>query len=273
MIRKPGRRVCVRPSASVSGPTSRSPSTGDRNWPFSTTMPGATSQRKSTLGHSAALDAKSGQKSGIQSDRCSKRCFPPGRASGSKISCFQCYRHGYTEECYFNFTFSPIRGENGGSEGIFNAVVETTFQVIGERRERALRELAEHLATARSEQDVLSAALSMLGSKVEDVPFCALFMAADDGSTQRLVGTAGSEVDGNKLLPLGNSTDPRPFVVEDLAEVLGRKTPSQAWPEPVDRALAVPFGTVVRLTQSSFHHPLQRRFRSRIFSHCQHGRR
>ncbi|MGV1898378.1 MULTISPECIES: PAS domain-containing protein [Rhizobium/Agrobacterium group] len=183
------------------------------------------------------------------------------------------HRHGYTEECYFNFTFSPIRGENGGSEGIFNAVVETTFQVIGERRERALRELAEHLATARSEQDVLSAALSMLGSKVEDVPFCALFMAADDGSTQRLVGTAGSEVDGNKLLPLGNSTDPRPFVVEDLAEVLGRKTPSQAWPEPVDRALAVPFGTVVRLTQSSFHHPLQRRFRSRIFSHCQHGRR
>lgn len=153
------------------------------------------------------------------------------------------HRHGYTEECYFNFTFSPIRGENGGSEGIFNAVVETTFQVIGERRERALRELAEHLATARSEQDVLSAALSMLGSKVEDVPFCALFMAADDGSTLRLVGTAGSEVDGNKLLPPGNSADPRPFVVEDVAEVLGRKTPSQAWPEPVDRALAVPFGT------------------------------
>lgn len=52
------------------------------------------------------------------------------------------HRHGYTQECYFDFTFSPIRGEDGKVEGIFNAVVETTFRVISERRERVLRELA-----------------------------------------------------------------------------------------------------------------------------------
>jgi hypothetical protein len=38
------------------------------------------------------------------------------------------HRHGYTEECYFNFTFSPIRGDDGRVDGIFNAVVETTFR-------------------------------------------------------------------------------------------------------------------------------------------------
>jgi hypothetical protein len=31
-------------------------------------------------------------------------------------------RHGYVEECYYNFTFSPVRGEDGAIDGIFNAV-------------------------------------------------------------------------------------------------------------------------------------------------------
>ena len=48
------------------------------------------------------------------------------------------HRHGYTEECYFNFTFTPIRGESGRVEGVFNAVVETTYRVVSERRTRVL---------------------------------------------------------------------------------------------------------------------------------------
>lgn len=44
---------------------------------------------------------------------------------------------------YFNFTFSPIRGEYVRVDGIFNSIVETTFRVIGARRERTLRELAD----------------------------------------------------------------------------------------------------------------------------------
>jgi hypothetical protein len=43
-------------------------------------------------------------------------------------------RRGYLEECYFNFTFSPIRGEGGTIDGIFNAVVETTDRVLSEWR-------------------------------------------------------------------------------------------------------------------------------------------
>ncbi len=45
-------------------------------------------------------------------------------------------RHGYLEECYYNFTFSPVRGESGTIDGIFNAVVETTDRVLSERRLR-----------------------------------------------------------------------------------------------------------------------------------------
>ena len=52
-------------------------------------------------------------------------------------------RHGYLEECYFNFTFSPVRGEDGTIGGIFNAVVETTRHVLSERRLRTLSRMGE----------------------------------------------------------------------------------------------------------------------------------
>ncbi len=152
------------------------------------------------------------------------------------------HRHGYTEECYFNFTFSPIRGEDGSAEGIFNAVVETTFQVIGERRERTLRELAEHLASARSQEDVFASALSLLGSKPQDLPFCALFIVSDDGVSERLIGTVGADVDGTRLLPVRDPGNEGSFLIDNLEDVLGQGVPSRAWPELVERALAVPFG-------------------------------
>ena len=52
-------------------------------------------------------------------------------------------RRGYLEECYFNFTFSPVRGEGGSIDGIFNAVVETTDRVLSERRLRTMSRMGE----------------------------------------------------------------------------------------------------------------------------------
>ena len=99
-------------------------------------------------------------------------------------------RHGYTEECYFNFTFSPIRGETGAVEGIFNAVIETTFRVIAERRERLLRTLAEKLAAARSEGDVYSIAARVLAEDSADLPFSLFYRLDDDGKRVEPIGTA-----------------------------------------------------------------------------------
>ena len=51
-------------------------------------------------------------------------------------------RHGYPEECYFTFSYSPISDESGGIGGVFTPVMETTERVIAERRSTTLRELA-----------------------------------------------------------------------------------------------------------------------------------
>jgi len=60
-------------------------------------------------------------------------------------------RNGYQEECYFTFSYSPIRDESGGVGGIFTPVQETTDQVIGERRLRSLRDLAQAARAANAE--------------------------------------------------------------------------------------------------------------------------
>ena len=61
-------------------------------------------------------------------------------------------RHGYPEECYFTFSYSPISDESGGIGGVFTPVMETTERVIAERRSNTLRELAGSIIEAKSEE-------------------------------------------------------------------------------------------------------------------------
>jgi PAS fold len=124
------------------------------------------------------------------------------------------HRHGYTEECYFNFTFSPIRGEDGKAEGIFSAVVETTFRVTSERRERTLRELAERIAIARSEADVFAIAAEISAASGADVPFCLFYKCEADGAQARLAGIASLQSGGAAsptLIDMKNATAPWPL--------------------------------------------------------------
>ncbi|WP_207486109.1 ATP-binding protein, partial [Arenibaculum pallidiluteum] len=167
-------------------------------------------------------------------------------------------RHGYTEECYFNFTFSPIRGEDGGVGGIFNAVVETTFRVIGERRERTLRLLAERLAAARSEVEVCTIAAEALHAQPADVPFCLLYVMTESG-TARLVASAGlaeggaacpaliDPSDTGAPWPLGHVLETeQPQVIEALSEKFGVTLSGGAWPEPSESAVVLPIAATAR---------------------------
>lgn len=58
-------------------------------------------------------------------------------------------RHGYLEECYFNYAFSPVRDESGGVGGIFCVVTETTEKVLDARRLALLRQLSIRTALDR----------------------------------------------------------------------------------------------------------------------------
>lgn len=163
------------------------------------------------------------------------------------------HRHGYTEECYFNFTFSPIRGQDGKPEGIFNAVVETTFRVTSERRERTLRELAERIAQVRSEDDVFKIAAEISGASAADVPFCLFYRCEADGGSAQLAGIAGLERGGAAspdVIDLKDGAAPWPLasivasghaeIVDQLSTRFGFALPSGPWPELVETALMMP---------------------------------
>lgn len=161
-------------------------------------------------------------------------------------------RYGYTEECYFNFTFSPIRGEHGRVEGIFNAVVETTFRVVGERRERTLRELAERVSMARSEQEVFDVAVAMFAAKAADVPFALLYRLDEASNCARLIGCSQLVENGiaspatielgddQAAWPTREAQQGRTIAVEGLTARFGEPLPGGPWPEPSDCALVAP---------------------------------
>ncbi|MDP1567359.1 MAG: PAS domain-containing protein, partial [Polaromonas sp.] len=54
-------------------------------------------------------------------------------------------RHGYDEETWFTFSWSPVRDEAGAVAGFFCACTETTRMVLAERHQRAEQERLQSL--------------------------------------------------------------------------------------------------------------------------------
>src|ERR1700733_5134469 len=90
-------------------------------------------------------------------------------------------RRGFAEDCYFTFSYSPIRSQVGDIEGVLVTVFETTDQVVGERRMSCLRELAEARADARSSAEVIQRAADVLDRFQAEVPFACLYSVGKDG--------------------------------------------------------------------------------------------
>lgn len=78
-------------------------------------------------------------------------------------------RDGAVRETYWNYSLTPIRGEDGTVVGIFNQGHETTDRVLGERRSHAERErlrflgaLDDRLRVSRDPTEVMQAAAELL---------------------------------------------------------------------------------------------------------------
>ena len=161
-----------------------------------------------------------------------------GEAGGSKDALLLMQRHGYTEECYFDFTFTPVYGENGHVDGIFNAVIETTYQVIDKRRTRFLQTLSRKISTASTVQFVFNRTIELLKSHPEDLPFCYFYLTDDRGRNNLSAATVTDSVPKN--LPFQDVLrDGSSVVLSNLQDYI-EKTPVNFWPEPPAEAMLVP---------------------------------
>ncbi len=125
-----------------------------------------------------------------------KKAFT-GTPGGSDNALLPMNRHGFTEECYFNFTFTPIYGEGGTVEGIFNAVIETTKTVLNERQLQTLHDLGSLDRAARTVDDVLVTAAKVLGQNNKDFPFGIIYKTDEDGLQARANAYIGLGPDQN----------------------------------------------------------------------------
>src|SRR5260221_5468586 len=97
------------------------------------------------------------------------------------------YRNGYLEEAFFTFSFSPILDESGGVGGLFHPVTETTAKMVGERRTRALRDVAARAGKAQTTTDAFAFAAQTIAEFELDVPFALFYLLNDRATEGRLI--------------------------------------------------------------------------------------
>jgi signal transduction histidine kinase len=162
------------------------------------------------------------------------------------------HRNGYPEECYFTFSYSPIRDESGGVGGMFCACTETTAKVLGERRLRTLGDLAAATAEARTVPDACLLAARVLADNAADLPFALVYLFEEGGRRARLAAAAGAgegEAVRPPVIEVGAPDAAWPLVrvlvggaserLDDLADRFP-SVPVRPWPEPPKTALVLP---------------------------------
>ncbi|MGQ0537919.1 MAG: PAS domain-containing protein, partial [Gemmatimonadaceae bacterium] len=159
-------------------------------------------------------------------------------------------RNGYLEECFFTFSYSPIRDETGRVGGVHVTVTETTARVLAERRLRILRDLATSASQIKSESSAFTSCADILAASSADLAFAALYKVESDGRSAKRVDNDPVPFEiAPRVLDLG-ATDGawppvdliaagKPQLVSDLRDRFGDYC-GRSWPEPVEQALILP---------------------------------
>ncbi|HEY4207705.1 MAG TPA: ATP-binding protein, partial [Puia sp.] len=161
-------------------------------------------------------------------------------------------RNGYPEETYYTFSYTPIRGDDGGTAGMICFNTDDTERIISERQLQTLTRLGKGLTDPRSDNDIIEKTIATLKENPYDFPF-ALFYTLSGGRV-RLSEAAWPEklpalipkemhvVDaaGTSPFPLHAAMDTRkPQIVDGLRDKLG-PLPKGAWEVTPDKAIILP---------------------------------
>src|SRR5580700_10787007 len=101
-------------------------------------------------------------------------------------------RSGFAEETYHTFSYSPVYDDLSRIAGMLCVVTEVTQRVIGERRLRALRDLAARGTGVETVQQACDRLIGVLGEDAWDIPFACLYVLDEEGADARLAACAGA---------------------------------------------------------------------------------
>ncbi|MBZ4371385.1 response regulator [Corallococcus sp. AS-1-6] len=100
-------------------------------------------------------------------------------------------RDGTAEEAYFTWSYTPVLDDDGTVAGFYTPALETTGQVLGQRRLRTLHLLTQRAGGAGSVEEACRAGLDVLTENPADLPFTWLYVTDAQGTRASLVGSTG----------------------------------------------------------------------------------
>ncbi|MCH8685697.1 hybrid sensor histidine kinase/response regulator [Pedomonas mirosovicensis] len=115
--------------------------------------------------------------------------YEQGTAIFQRAAQLMMERHGFQEETYYTYSYSPLLGDSNAVEGFLIVAVDETERVINERRLATLRELSASLSLTDSRAGVLRAIEDRLPANAQDLIFSLVYLFNEDGSATRACAT------------------------------------------------------------------------------------
>jgi PAS domain S-box-containing protein len=161
-------------------------------------------------------------------------------------------RHGYLEETYHTFSYSPLADDDGRTAGMLCVVSEDTQQVLANRRMGTLRDLGNRSAEL-DERETLASAEQHLAGNPYCLPFTLTYLFDRTGSTATLAAATGfdphvahpaapasiSQGDPDVPWPVAALAHGESVIVDELGDRFS-DLPCGAWDEPPTSAMLVP---------------------------------
>lgn len=160
-------------------------------------------------------------------------------------------RNGYPEETYYTFSYTPIPGDNGKTEGMFCANTDDTDKIISERQLKTLTQLGKRLSDCRSNADIIEKTIATLEENPHDFPFAIFRNIVDNkavfthstplGSAKNLIVKEYELNEENEVAAIINKTlsTRKPDVFTDLLKKVG-ELPKGAWETSPDKLIVLP---------------------------------
>jgi signal transduction histidine kinase len=168
-------------------------------------------------------------------------------------------RHGYREETYFTYSYTPIPDERGEAGGIICANTDDTLRVISQRQLAMLAKLSNVTANASSVGQVCELASRVFSEGNRDVSFALIHLIEPGGERACLCGAAGASLSASIARQSFSLKDREELASQfwPFAEVLSERRvvrvnnlnqratlPGGAWPEPTQTAMVIPLSKV-----------------------------
>jgi len=160
-------------------------------------------------------------------------------------------RNGYPEETYYTFSYTPIPGDDGKTEGMFCANTDDTDKIISERQLKTLTQLGKGLADCKSNGEIIEKTIATLQENPYDFPFVMFRTTSDDKTvfthstplkeTGSLIAKEYDLKEENEITAVIRKTlsTRRPQVFEGLLKKIGQ-LPKGAWEVAPDKLIVLP---------------------------------